>query len=117
VKQSESPAGNSPVKRWRAHCLRQPQTFAAFVGSPTQQQRAARFESHAISRLLCDFETLEVRAVALRSIAELRECSIRQVADFFAIEDAVTIAALSLLPDAMVVVAQPETRHGLVRAA
>lgn len=117
MKHSEPPAGHSPVKRWRAHCLRQPQLFASFVGTPSEQQRATRFESHAISRLICEFEAPEVRAIALRSIAELRECTVRQVAQFFAVEDAITVAALSLLPETVIAVSQPAPVHGLVRAA
>jgi len=70
-------------------------------------RRSERFESQAISQLLCDFETLEARASALRLISALRDCSLRQVAMFFEIETEIVVTALMLQPDAVATVAVP----------
>lgn len=62
-----------------------------------QWRRAERFEEQQIE-LLTDRELSESqRALALRSIVELRGCSTREVAQFFAIESAVVIQSLMLL--------------------
>lgn len=81
-------------------------------------RRAERFESQAISQLLCDFENLEVRASALRLISALRDCSLRQVALFFDVETEVVVTALMLQPDAVATVAVPAmTSVALTKAA
>lgn len=96
----------SPASTWRTHC-QQCGEFARLDGPPAQVRRAERFEAQAISQLLCDFETIEVRAAALRQITALRDCGLRQVAMFFDIENEVVVAALMLQPDAVATIAVP----------
>ncbi len=87
--------------RWRKHCAQSPQQFARLIGHQQQQRHAERWEADAIGRLICEFENLETRAVALRHIAELRDCGVRQVAVFFDIDSEIVVTAISLLPNFM----------------
>ena len=97
----------SPAGSWRTHCQKSAGEFTRLEGPAAQVRRAERFEAQAISQLLCDFETTEVRASALRLIAALRDCGLRQVAMFFDVETDVVVAALMLQPDAVATVAVP----------
>lgn len=109
---------SAPASSWRTHCQKSGGEFARLQGPATQVRRAERFEAQAISQLLCDFETLEVRASALRLITALRDCSLRQVATFFEVETEIVVAALMLQPDAVATVAVPaRTSVALVKAA
>jgi hypothetical protein len=108
----------SPASSWRRHCQKTDGEFALFDGPAAQVRRAERFEAQAISQLLCDFEVTEVRASALRLIASLRDCSLRQVAMFFDVETEIVVTALMLQPDSIAAVAVPVAAHAaLVRAA
>ena len=108
----------SPASSWRAHCQKSGGEFASLNGPIAQVRRTERFESQAISQLLCDFETTEVRASALRLISALRDCSLRQVAMFFDIETEVVVTALMLQPDAVTTVAVPVmSSEPLIKAA
>jgi hypothetical protein len=108
----------SPANSWRAHCQKSGGEFAPLNGPTAQVRRAERFESQAISQLLCDFETTEVRASALRLISALRDCSLRQVAMFFDIETEVVVTALMLQPDAVATVTVPVmSSEPLIKAA
>jgi hypothetical protein len=96
----KTPSGAAPVQPWRKRCERFPNLFAPLGGSAAEQRRAERWEADAIAIVVCDLQPLAVRAEALRSIVELRECTVRQVAMFFELEADVAIAALSLVPEA-----------------
>lgn len=115
--QKKTIAGTTPVTPWRTHCERAPHLFAPLTGSHVQTRRAERWEADAIARLTCDFELTDVRAVALRSIAELRECTVRQVAMFFDIEGEIVVAAISLLPEATAVSVPKLATTSLIKAA
>lgn len=86
---------------------------------PAFHHRAERAEERWIAQLTCEFERVEVRAAALRYVAELRGLSVRVVATFFAVEPQIVIHALSLLPmeKAATVPVERTTRPALVRAA
>ncbi len=109
---------NSLASSWRTHCQKSGGEFAQLAGPAAQVRRTERFEVQAISQLLCDFETTEVRASALRLISALRDCSLRQVAMFFEIEVEVVVMALMLQPDAVATVAVPiMPSEALIKAA
>ena len=103
----KTPSGAAPVQPWRKRCDRFPNLFAPLSGSAAEQRRAERWEAEAIAILVCDFQPLSLRAAALRSIVELRECTVRQVAMYFELDAEVVIAALSLVPAAAQPVIQP----------
>lgn len=114
----QSISKGTPASRWRSHCQKVAGGIAPLEGSAAQVRRAERFESQAISQVLCDFETIEVRASALRLLASLRDCSIRQVATFFEVETEVVVTALMLQPDSVVTVTVPAAMPiALVKAA
>lgn len=115
--QKKSIAGKTPVTPWRTHCERAPRLFASLTGTQAQQRRAERWEAEAIARLTCDFESTDVRAVALRSIAELRECTVRQVAMFFDVEGVIVVAAISLLPEPAPISVPALVTTALIKAA
>jgi len=100
-------SGAAPVHPWRKRCERFPQLFAPLSGSAPEQRRTERWEADMIAILVCDFQPLHLRAAALRSIVELRECTVRQVAMFFELDAEVAIAALSLVPAAAKPLVQP----------
>jgi hypothetical protein len=102
-------SGAAPVHSWRKRCDRFPNLFASLVGGDAERRRAERWEAEAIAILVCDFQPLSLRAAALRSIVELRECTVRQVAMYFELDAEVVIAALSLVPAAAQSVIQPLT--------
>ena len=109
---------DSPASSWRTHCQKSAGEFVRLEGPAAQVRRAERFEAQAISQLLCDFETTEARASALRLIAELRDCGLRQVAMFFEVEVEVVVTALMLQPDAVATVSVPvATSVALTKAA
>ncbi len=110
-------SGTAPVHQWRKRCQRFPHLFASLAGNVAEQRQAERWEAEAIAILVCDFQALNARAKALRSIVELRECTVRQVAMFFELEADVVVAALSLLPEAQAPVVQPVALPALVKAA
>ena len=87
-----------PVTEWRQFCRCSHQQSAARGGSPTTLRRAERAEERWIEQLVCEFERVDVRATALRCVAELRGCSVRLVATFFDVEPQIVVQALSLLP-------------------
>ena len=81
-------------------------------------RHAERWEAEAIAVLVCDFQSLVARAEALRSIVELRECTVRQVAMFFEVDSDVVVAAISLIPRAEVAAIKPlPALPALVKAA
>jgi hypothetical protein len=98
---------SSPASSWRTHCQKSGGEFDRLEGPAAQVRRAERFEAQAISQLLCDFETTEIRASALRLISALRNCSLREVATFFAVETEIVVTALMLQPDTLATVAVP----------
>ncbi len=109
---------SSLASSWRTHCQKSGGEFLRLDGPFAQVRRAERFEAQAISQLLCDFETTEIRAAALRLISALRNCSLRQVATFFAVETEIVVMALMLQPDAVATVAVPiMPSEALVKAA
>ncbi len=110
-------SGAAPVHPWRKRCERFPNLFAPLSGSAAEQRRAERWEADAIAVLVCDFQPLALRAAALRSIVELRECTVRQVAMYFELDADVVIAALSLVPGAAQPVVRPALLPALVKAA
>ena len=108
----------SPASSWRTHCQKSGSELARLEGPTSRVRRAERFESQTISQLLCDFETTEVRASALRLISALCDCSLRQVAAFFDIDTEIVVTALMLQPDAVETVAVPAIMPAaLVKAA
>ena len=115
--QKKTTAGTAPVTPWRNHCERAPHLFAPLSGTHLQRRRAERWEADAIARLACDFEATEVRAAALRSICELRECTVRQAAMFFEVDSEIVVAAISLLPEAAAVRVPAIVQPALVKAA
>ena len=100
--QKKTSAGTAPVLPWRNHCESAPHLFAPLAGTSQQRRSAERWEADAIARLSCDFEATETRAAALRSICELRECTVRQAAMFFEVESEIVVMAISLLPAAAI---------------
>jgi len=81
---------------WRIRCLRSPELFASLGGSPAARHLAEKSEDHLIGRIVSDAD-IATRAAAIRGLAELRKCSVRQVTVFFDVECEVVVAALSLL--------------------
>ncbi len=111
--------GPSPVHQWRQLCRCSPELFVVPGGSSTAVRRVERAESRWIEQLVCEFGRLETRTTALRSLAELRGCSVRLVATFFEVEPPVVIRALSLLHVARPAVAPAghAAQTALVKAA
>jgi len=110
-----NPAGPSPAHQWQVHCRQIPSQDETL--SYAAMRRAQRVEERWIEELICQFDSIDVRAAALRSIAELRETSIRVVATFFEVEMEVVVRALSLLPADMPLQHRAEPTPKLVKAA
>ena len=87
----------SPAEKWRAHCQQHPQRFLALRGAPAVRKRTERFEEQLIDQLCRDELPLANKAVAFRSIVELRGSTARDVAVFFDVNPQVVVLGLSLL--------------------
>jgi hypothetical protein len=87
----------SLAAKWRAYCQRHPQRFLALRGAAAVRRRTERFEEQLIDQLLRDDATETDKAVAFRSIVELRASTGRDVATFFDVEPRVVVMGLSLL--------------------
>lgn len=91
------PSYSTPADDWQllaGHC---PEQFLPLGGSPEMQRRLARWEAEQIACFTNPRHLVCVRARALRYVAELRGCSIRQIVQFFDVPLEVVVAALSLL--------------------
>lgn len=82
---------------WRAWCEKSPEVFASFGAAPATRRRLERGEAEFIETLCSATAALDAKAVAFRSLMELRGCPARKVEAFFAIEPDVVIAAITLL--------------------
>jgi hypothetical protein len=81
------------AQAWRNHCQQQ----GLVPVSSLAPHRTDEFEQRLIEQLVDRSLSHHERAVALRSIVELRNCSTRAVAVFFAVESCVIVASLSLV--------------------
>jgi len=88
----------SLVEQWRAHCEEHPRRFVAIRGTHAARRRTERWEEQLIEQFTSDDESIAQRAVALRSLIELRQATARDVATFFDVDPRVVVASLSLLP-------------------
>jgi hypothetical protein len=87
----------SSAEKWRTHCQQHPDRFRALRGTATARKRTERFEEQLIDQLHRDDLPPMMKAVAFRSIVELRGSTGRDVATFFAVEPRVVVLGLSLL--------------------
>jgi hypothetical protein len=91
------PAALEATANWQLLCAQQPEQFLPIAGSARIRRRVTAWEVEQIACLLSGRRSLPERAAALRSIVELRGCSVRQAALFFDATDEVVLAALSLV--------------------
>ena len=82
---------------WRTYCQQQSQPFRPLRGSAAARARIEQWEEQLIEQIDRKELPLTTRAIALRSIIELRGCAARVAATFFAVEPQVVVLALSLL--------------------
>jgi hypothetical protein len=87
----------TPAEKWRSHCQRHPQRFLALRGTSAVRRRTERFEETLIEQLLRDDLSEAAKAVAFRSIVELRGSTGRDVSTFFDVDPRVVVLGLSLL--------------------
>jgi hypothetical protein len=97
---AQKASGVSRAERWRAHCEQIARRLGRFRGGAQAVRRVELLEAEMIECLCAIDLAVEARAVALRTIVELRDCTAREVATFFAIEPDVVIRGLSLLAEA-----------------
>jgi len=91
---------DSPAQQWRAHCQQHPDRFLPVRGTPVARKRIERCEEHMIEQLDQIELPLGTRAVAFRTIMELRGSTARDVAVFFGVDPQVVVLGLSLLNSA-----------------
>ncbi len=103
---AEIVAGESPAQRWRTHCEQHGDRFLPLRGTSARCKRIEECEAEWIDQFGRPEVALTARAVAFRSIIELRGCSARDVGTFFNVDVQVIVAALSLL-----MVPAGRTRH------
>lgn len=86
------------AKDWQVYCQRHPERFLAIPGSPMARKLVERWEEERVEQLHNQqLSTLE-RAIALRSIVELRYCTTRDVATFFAVPVEIVVCSMPLMP-------------------
>ncbi|REK10536.1 MAG: hypothetical protein DWQ37_16210 [Planctomycetota bacterium] len=93
------PAGSTLIEDWQllaGHCSEQ---FVPITGTPDVRRRIAQWEAEQIACFTNPRYLTCVRARALRYVAEMRGCSIRQISQFFDISAEVVVASLSLLAE------------------
>ena len=87
----------TPAEKWRSHCQQHPQRFLALRGTAAVRRRTERFEETLIEQLLRDDLPDWDKAVAFRSIVELRGSTGRDVSTFFDVDPRIVVTGLSLL--------------------
>jgi hypothetical protein len=110
-------AAQSSAKAWRVFCSQYPQRFCKFDGTPENRRHVERCESAWIKQLTRADLPLTTRAVAFRSIMELRACVARDVATFFDVDPQVIVIGLSLLelPRQAAIKVKPSARRAKPR--
>ncbi len=83
--------------KWRSHCQQYPQRFLPLRGTVAARARIEHREEQLIEQIDRKDLPVATRAVALRSVIELRGCAAREAATFFAVDPQVVVMALSLL--------------------
>ena len=95
--EAKTTAEESLPQRWRTHCQQHPQRFLPLRGTVAARRRIEHWEAQVIEQIVRKDLPLATRAVALRCVIELRGCSARDAATFFAVEPQVVVLGLSLL--------------------
>jgi hypothetical protein len=95
--QTKTGAKETLAHKWRTHYQQPPQRFLPLRGTAAARARIEHWEEQLIEQINRKDLPLATRAVALRSIIELRGCAAREAATFFAVEPQVVVMALSLL--------------------
>jgi hypothetical protein len=90
-------SGASLGEQWRARCRQQVDRLRPLPNAPAARRRIERLEQQFIDRLSQGGLPLEARAIAFRSIMELRACTARELADFLSVDPRVVVMGLSLL--------------------
>ena len=87
----------SPAQTWRAYCQQHADRFASIEGTAAARKKIERWEEQRIEGLLADNCAVTDKAVAFRSIVELRRATARDVATFFNVDPQIVVLGLSLL--------------------
>jgi hypothetical protein len=89
--------GESLGQKWRTKCRQQPDRFRPLPGVAAARRRIEILEQQLIEQLGQTDLPLATRAIAFRSIMEVRACSAREAGNFFSVDPRVVVMGLSLL--------------------
>ncbi len=84
-------------RAWRVFCRLNERRFASFGAAGPARRRLERLEARFVEQLCRDDLPTMTRAVALRSIVALRDCSVRDVSEYFSLAPQIIVAAMSLV--------------------